>query len=74
MYLINAKIKILNCIIIIIIISVFLLFSPKKSMISKRDNSRNDEKMVVWTCVVFMRLVNVEELWIQPVEKLDICS
>lgn len=73
MYLINAKIKILNCI-IIIIISVFLLFSPKKSMISKRDNSRNDEKMVVWTCVVFMRLVNVEELWIQPVEKLDICS
>ena len=43
-------------------------------MISKRDNSRNDEKMVVWTCVVFMRLVNVEELWIQPVEKLDIRS
>ena len=43
-------------------------------MISKRNNSRNDEKVVVRACVVFMRLVNVEELWIQPVEKLDICS
>ena len=43
-------------------------------MISKRNNSRNDEKVVVRTCVVFMRLVNVEELWIQPVEKFNIRS
>jgi len=43
-------------------------------MISKRNNSRNDEKVVVRACVVFMRLINVEELWIQPVEKLDVRS
>ena len=33
-------------------------------MISERDNSRNDEKMVVWAYMVFIRLVNVEELWV----------
>ena len=31
-------------------------------MISERNNSRNYEKMVVWTCMVFVRLVDVEEL------------
>ena len=33
-------------------------------MISKRDNSRNDENMVIRAYMVFIRLVNVEELWI----------
>ena len=33
-------------------------------MISERNNSRNYEKMVVWAYMIFIRLVNIEELWI----------
>ena len=33
-------------------------------MISERNNSRNDKNMVIRAYMVFIRLVNVEELWV----------